>query len=354
MIVLVGTYTRETDSKGVYAFDYDTKSGHLEAIGASGGIDSPSWIIKHPSLDVVYVVNEVGDYRGHKSGAISEFSLNSGGRLSLISQLPSLGSDPCHLEINSTGTLLLVSNYSSGTLTSFPINKTGHLKDFVSHIQHTGSGVDPVRQKDAHVHSMKMGKDDKFVYVADLGLDQLIGYPVDDSGNLDTGGRISSKCRPGAGPRHFCFDLLHECCYVINELDNTVVSWSVGADGVLKEIATYSTLPEDYDDASYCAEIQLSPDGKYLYGSNRGHDSLVVFEVKGDGILRSVQHIQSGGKHPRHFSITPDGARLIVANRESNNLVIFNRDLATGRLSPAAEPVSVPAPVCVTFCKTSR
>jgi 6-phosphogluconolactonase len=140
---------------------------------------------------------------------------------------------------------------------------------------------------------------------------------------------------------------------VINELNNTIVSWSVDEDGILAEIATVSTLPLGYDGISFCAEIRLSADGKYLYGSNRGHDSLVVFKVKGDGNLDYIQHIDSGGKHPRHFSITPDGARLIAANRDSNNLVIYNRDIATGKLSPTGETVSVPAPVCITFCESN-
>jgi 6-phosphogluconolactonase len=354
MLVLIGTYTRNTDSEGIYGFDYDKETGGLTAVSDNAGIDNPSYITKHPLLDVVYVVNEIGDYCGDESGAVSAYSLDSGGKLSLINQQPSLGVDPCHLTINTTGTLLLVSNYSSGTLTSFPISKTGHLMDYVSHIQHNGNSVDPIRQKGPHVHSMNLGKHDKFVYVADLGLDQLIRYPVEESGSLVMGEKITSNLQPGAGPRHFCFDSRYEYCYVINEMDNTIVSWSVDTDGILSEIATFSTLPEGYDGVSYCGEIRLSPDGKYLYGSNRGHDSLVVFKVTGDGNLDSVQHIASGGKHPRHFSITPDGARLIVANRDSNNLVIFNRDTVTGRLSPTGETVSVPAPVCVTFCETSR
>jgi 6-phosphogluconolactonase len=354
MLVLIGTYTRDTDSEGIYGFDHDKETGGLNAVSVNPGIDNPSYIIKHPLLDVVYVVNEIGDYCGDEGGAVSAYSLDSGGKLSLISQLPSLGVDPCHLTINITATLLLVSNYSSGTLASFPISKTGRLMNYVSHIQHHGNSVDPIRQKAPHVHSMNLGKNDKFVYVADLGLDSLIRYPVEESGRLITGEEITSKLQPGAGPRHFCFDSRYEFCYVINELDNSVVSYAVDADGLFTEIATFSTLPEGYDGISYCGEIRLSPDGKYLYGSNRGHDSLVVFEVKGDGNLDAVQHLTSGGKHPRHFSITPDGARLIVANRDSNNLVTFDRDITTGRLSPSGETVFVPAPVCVTFCETSR
>jgi 6-phosphogluconolactonase len=226
--------------------------------------------------------------------------------------------------------------------------------DFVSHIQHNGNSVDPIRQKTPHVHSMNLGKNDKFVYVADLGLDQLIRYAVEESGRLITGGEINLKLQAGAGPRHFCFDSNYKYCYVINELDNTIVSCAVDTDGLLTKIATFSTLPDGYDGISFCAEIRLSPDGRYLYGSNRGHDSLVVFEVKAPGNLYSVQHIESDGRHPRAFSITPDGARLIVANRDTNNLVTFDRDISTGRLSPSGETVFVPAPVCVTFCETSR
>jgi len=348
MLMLVGTYTRGTDSLGVYGFSDDASACSFVAQSVNEGIDNPSYLVKHPSLPIVYCVNEVRDFQG-EGGAVSAFSLSPDGNLALINQVSSLGIDPCHLEIALKGRLLLVSNYSSGTLAAIPLGDAGELGEFNNFIQHTGHSVDPMRQKTAHVHSTKAGKNDGHVYVADLGLDQMLRYSLDSNGQVNVSSRKTTRMRPGAGPRHFCFDEDFNHCYVINELDNTIVSFAVDYEGALIELKTVSTLPDEYADASYCGEIQLSPDGQFLYGSNRGHDSLVVFEVAGEGQLELVQHIETGWKHPRHFKITPDGNHLVVANRDSNNLVVFRRDSTTGMLNQSGDELSVPAPVCILF-----
>jgi 6-phosphogluconolactonase len=348
MLMLVGTYTRGTDSLGIYGFEVDTSPLSFNAIAVNEGIDNPSYVMKHPDLPVIFSVNEVRDFGG-EGGAISAFSLSEDGKLTLINQVPSLGSDPCHLELAQEGRLLLVSNYTSGTLASIPLGDTGELGSFNNFIQHTGHSVDPMRQKSAHVHSIRAGPNDKYIYVADLGLDQILRYSLDSTGHVNASERSMTRMRPGAGPRHFCFDADFEHCYVINELDNTIVSFAVNNDGVFVELAIVSALPAGYQDASYCGEIQLSDDGRFLYGSNRGHDSMVVFEVLGNGTLQWVQHIESGGMHPRHFKITPDGSHLIVANRDSSNLVVFERDTFTGKLSRAGIELIVPAPVCILY-----
>ncbi len=348
MLMLVGTYTRGTGSQGIYGFEYDRSCGQFSAISINDGIDNPSYLIKHPGLPVIYCVNEVRDFLG-EGGALSAFNLSPEGHLKLINQVASPGSDPCHLEIAQQGRLLLVSNYSSGTLATITIGASGELEGFNNFIQHTGHSVDPMRQRSAHVHSIKTGSDDRYAYVADLGLDQILRYSLDSGGQINTVGRKTTRMRPGAGPRHFCFDAAFEHCFVINELDNTIVSFAVNNSGELIELTTHSTLPAGYDDASYGGEIQLSPDGRFIYGSNRGHDSLVVLEVTDGGLLKLVQHIESGGRHPRHFKITPDGSRLLVANRDSNNLVMFDRDETTGKLTRCGDGLCVPAPVCVLF-----
>jgi 6-phosphogluconolactonase len=348
MLMLVGTYTRGTGSRGIYGFDVDLASGEITGTSITSDIDNPSYLIRHPRLDVVYTVNEVRDFVG-EDGAVSAFHLDTEGNLELINQVCSLGSDPCHLEISSAGKFLFVSNYSSGTLAAFPLDESGALQEFVSFVQHTGHSVDPMRQKAPHVHSVKLGKHERFAYVADLGLDRLIWYPLDSSGQLRAGERKTVRLRTGSGPRHFCFDGKYEYCYVINELDNTITSIGVDTDGSLMEISTVDSLPSGYSDASYCGEIQLSKDGRFLYASNRGHDSLVVFKIRPQGSLDLVQHIPSGGQHPRHFRITPDGSHLVVANRDTDNILAFSVDQASGELAVTGEAVSVPAPVCILF-----
>jgi len=358
VVLLVGTYTRDTASEGIYAFNW--ASGTLTQSLCNTGIDNPSFVIKHPTRNVIYCVNEIRDDDGEKrpagrqsetggSGGASAYALGTGGALHLINRTSSLGLDPCHLESNDSGSLLLVSNYSSGSLAAFSLGPQGEIGDLCSFIQHSGKSVDPMRQKGPHVHSTKMGKKDAFVYVADLGLDQLIRYAISASGQIDVGARKNARLKSGAGPRHFCFDAAFESCYLINELDNTVVAFALDDRQLLVELATYSALPADYGDASYCAEIQLSRDGRFLYGANRGHDSIVVFKVLGNGELKLQQFIDSGGRHPRHFSMTPDGDHLIVANRDSDNLVVFQRDRETGLLTNTGIVASVPAPVCLLF-----
>ena len=284
MLMLVGTYTRGTDSLGIYGFKFNSAAGSFSDGTVNEGIDNPSYLLKHPELPVIYCVNEVRDFEG-EGGSISAFDLSVDGKLTLINQVPSLGSDPCHIEFAYGGRLLLVSNYTSGTLASIPLGDAGELGNFNNFIQHTGHSVDPMRQKTAHVHSTKSGKNSTYIYVADLGLDQILRYSLDGTGQVNASQRSATRVRPGAGPRHFCFDAEFKYCYVINELDNTIVSFAVNNDGLLVELATVGTLPVGYQDASYCGEIQLSADGRFLYGSNRGHDSLVVFKVLENGVL---------------------------------------------------------------------
>ncbi|MFP6808842.1 MAG: lactonase family protein [Pseudomonadales bacterium] len=351
MLMLAGTYTRDTASKGIYSFKYDANRRALELLTTNADIENPSYLLKHPSLDIVYCVNEVRDFGGDKegSGAVSAYSVSSTGVMEMISQVSSLGMDPCHLVLGPDASTLMVSNYSSGCLAAFPLNESGDIQQFSSFIQHRGKGVDPMRQKGSHVHSINFGRDGSSIYVADLGIDQIVRYPIDGLGQIDTNKRKNARLRSGAGPRHFCFDTAFEYCYVINELDNTVVTFGLDDGGALVELVTHSTLPDDCEEASYCAEILLSPDERYIYCSNRGDDSITVFEVGEEGQMRMVQNISSGGLHPRHFTITPDGEGLIVANRDSNNLVVFSRNVDSGTLVRTDNDVSVPAPVCVRF-----
>ena len=335
MSVLVGTYTEGTGSEGIYFID---ETGAVSCVGAD--TRNPSYLELHPGLDLVYAVSERRD-----SGAVQ--ALSRGEILVKIGEQPCLGEDPCHLAISKTGRFLLVSNYTSGTFASFPLDEAGRPSDFLSLVQHTGKSVDPVRQTSPHVHSIWFGPDERFIYVVDLGIDAIVRYPVAPTGAVDTVRRKVTRMKPGAGPRHLCFDSHHEFCYVVNELDSTLTSFALDTDGGLTEISTFSTLAPDCDEPNYPAEIVLSGDDRYLYVSNRGVDSLGVFAVCGDGRLKQVQQIPSGGRHPRHFALTEDEAGIMVANRDTNNVTVFDRDADSGVLTQTGEDYAIPAPACI-------
>jgi 6-phosphogluconolactonase len=337
MFMFVGTYTRDTSSEGIYSFNVDAACKVFTEI-ACVAADNPSYLTAHPELPVLYGVSEIHD------GAVNAYRGTDDGRLSVLgSSRTSTGDDPCHLSM--TAGYVVVSNYSSGNLCTLPIAANGELQDFVSSVQHHGKGVDPMRQKSSHVHSSRVI--DGVVYVADLGTDQVVSYPLDDSGRIDTMARKVLRLKPGAGPRLMESTSDGRYLYVINELDNTILA--IAFDDEPLQIGTYSTLPREYLDASYCSHIQLSADDRFLYGSNRGHDSIVVFEIQSDGELRLLQHVSSEGQHPRHFSLTPDGNHLVVANKDSDNLVVLERDPVTGMLVDTGNRVSVPSPTCVVF-----
>ncbi len=345
--LLIGTYTRNTESEGIYAFDYDPATHDIEACAVTRGIDNPSFLAQHPTLNVVYAVNEIGDFQG-RGGAVSSFMVTAAA-LQRSSQVTSLGADPCHLEIDPGGRFLIVSNYSGGSFTSLSLDAQGRVRQCQSHVQHSGHSVDPERQSSAHVHSGRLASLGKNIYFADLGLDQLVRYPIDEAGIVAAERAESSPVHAGAGPRHFCFDQSGNYCYVINELDNTLVTFSVDAGGALTRQYVTSALPADFAGLSYCGEVQLSGQGRFVYVSNRGHDSIAVFEIEAQGRPMPRQHIGSGGVHPRHFSFSLDGELLVVANRDSNNLCCFDVDAQTGKLTATGTEIFVPAPVCVLF-----
>ncbi len=351
MLMFIGTYTRNTPSEGIYAFSVDHEAKRIRPLAINGAIDNPSWLVADPERRLLYAVNEVRDYRGAESGAVSAFSYDEGGGLRLLSQRDSMGADPCHLALGPGGNYLLVSNYGGGSLASFPVESNGELGSFQSFVRHGGSSVDPVRQKAPHVHSITLDRRGELAYVADLGTDEMVMYPVDRNGQVTTASRKSVRVKPGAGPRHFCFDSVDRFGYLINELDNTIVSFERTAAGRLVELETVSTLPDDFTDASYCADIHLSPDCRFLYGSNRGHDSVAVFELGPGGQMRCIQHQPTGGMHPRNIALAPGGRHLFAANRDSDNVVVFARDGETGRLEETGATVDVPAPACIVFAQ---
>jgi 6-phosphogluconolactonase len=352
--VYIGTYTGK-NSKGIYLGELDLASGTLTIKGLAGESTNPSFLAIHPSQKFLYAVNEVPSFDNKKTGAVSAFAIDpKTGNLTLLNQQPAGGTGPCHLVVDKAGKNVLVANYSGGTVASLPIGDDGKLKEPVSVIQHKGSSTDPSRQKEPHAHSINLDAANKFAIAADLGLDKLLVYKFDPAkGTLTPNDPPSASVAGGAGPRHFTFDPKGKYGYVINEMGNTVTAFSYDPDkGTFKEIQTIATLPKDFSGKSWTAEVVAHPSGKFLYGSNRGHDSIAIFAVDPDtGKLTAQGQEPTKGKTPRNFAIDPTGSYLLAENQDSGTIVVFRIDPKTGGLMQVGEPVSVPAPVCVRFVK---
>ena len=345
-IVYVGTYTRQ-DSKGIYAFRFDPVAGKLQSLGLAVETSNPSFLVVHPSQKFLYAVGE------SNSGTVSSFAIDAEtGRLKPMNTVLSRGGGPCHLAFDKTGRWLFVANYNNGSLASFPVHSDGTLGEAAAAVQHAGSSIDKQRQDGPHAHSVTISPDNRFLIVTDLGLDQLLVYRLDGkTGALAPGNPPIVNSAPGSGPRHFTFSPNGRFAWVLNEINATVTSLSYGrAAGSLAGVQTLSALPSDFTGARSAAEIAVHPNGRFVYTSNRGHDSIAIFDVDaGKGSLKSGRWVSTRGKTPRSFAIDPTGGYLIAANQGSNSLAVFRVDLKTGGLVPEGDPMDSPVPVSVVF-----
>lgn len=341
----VGAYT-ETDEQGIAIYQFDAISGGLKYVGTVKGIKNPSYLAIHTKANLLVVVNEVGGQ--NITGMVSSFSIDPGtGMLKQLNQVPSLGADPCYVSIDHGANMALVANYSSGTVASFPIQSNGTLMEGTM-IQHSGSGPDKSRQSAPHAHSITFDKKYGYALAADLGIDKVITYALDNTqSKLVQQGEFALT--PGAGPRHIDFHPNQKFAYIINELNSTITACTYDPKtGKLSGIESVTTLPADYSGENSCADIHISKDGRYVYGSNRGHDSIVVFKIdQSTGKLALVSHHSVKGKTPRNFMIDPTGKFLLVANQGSDNIVVFKIDAATGKLISNGVEVNTPKPVCL-------
>ncbi len=352
--VYVGTYTEQgSASKGIYAYRFDPDGPTLTSIGLVAQTINPSFLVVHPNHRFVYAVNEVGDYNGKKSGAVSAFAIDrASGKLTLLNQVASGGADPCYITVDKTGKYVLVANYTGGSIAAFPILEDGRLGDPSAFIQHTGHGADPQRQEGPHAHSIDLSPDNRFAIVDDLGLDETLVYKFDSAkGSLTPNDPPFAKADPGAGPRHFAFDPNGKFGYVINEMRSTVSVFRYeAAAGALRPLRTISTIPYHFTALDESAEIEVHPSGKFLYASNRGHDSIAVFAIDQDnGTLTFVEYASTKGQTPRNFAIDPTGTLIFAANEKSDNIVIFRIDAKSGRLTPTGKVLEIAQPVCVQF-----
>ncbi len=345
-LVFIGTYSRR-DSEGIFVCRMDAATGALEQLSTVTGVQNPSFLALHPHAPYLYAVHEGGE------GKVGAFAVETGsGRLTHLNDQPSGGAGPCHLTVDQTGRFVLVANYGSGSAAILPVGGDGRLDPPSDVAQHKGSSVHPQRQEGPHAHSVTIDPSNRFVFVADLGLDKMVIYELDlDAGKLARSEVGSVGVAPGSGPRHCDFHPSGRYAYLINELGNTIVAYQYDeASGALTELQTVPTLPTDFSGQSACADIHVAPSGRFVYGSNRGHDSIVTYAMDGEtGSLTYVGHEPTGGRTPRNFGIDPTGALLLAANQNSDTIVAFRVDADSGRLSPTGATASVPAPVCVKF-----
>jgi 6-phosphogluconolactonase len=346
---LVGTYTGKTGSKGIYAFDFDAGAGKLTPKGLAAETESPSWIAIHPNGKYVYAANEAG-----KPSTVTAFSFDAkSAKLTQLNQLSALGEDPCYLSFDKTGKYLFAANYTSGNVVVYPILPDGTLGAATANVKDAGSlGPNKERQEAPHAHWVQVSPDNRFVFVSDLGLDAILSYRFDPAkGTLTPNDPPSAKLTPGAGPRHVAFSPSGKFVYVVSELKNTVTAFSYDASkGTLSELQVLSTLPNLFVGRNDDAEITVHPNGKWLYASNRGHDTIAVFAVSPtDGTLTHTGEFPTGGKEPRHFTIDPTGQYLLAENQNSNSIAVFRIDPTTGALSQASLADNIPSPVCLTF-----
>ena len=348
-IVYVGTYTAGA-SQGIYRLQLDFDTGKLSCQGVVRDVTSPSFLAIHPSKRFLYAVNEIDDFGGQSSGAISAFAIEKKtGDLTFLNQHPSGGAFPCYLAVDSSGQSLMVANYGGGSVASFPIKADGRLAPAATFIQHTGSSLLP-RQAGPHAHSVRVTPDNRFVVVADLGIDQLLVYRLNPhQATLTPHTPPGIELAAGSGPRHVDFHPNCRWAYVINEIDLTFTVLSYDADqGLLQKIETVSTLPPGVSSIGSTAEIRVHPSGCFLYGSNRGHNTIVVFSIdERTGKLSYVQNQSVHGRIPRNFDLDPTGTFLLTANQLTNTVVVFRIDLETGALSATGHQVEVPTPVCL-------
>ncbi|MBI4604583.1 MAG: lactonase family protein [Planctomycetes bacterium] len=348
----VGTYTGGK-SKGIYLVRLELATGKLTLEGLAVETTHPSFLAVHPSGRFVYAVGETADFKAKGQGSVSAFAVDeASGRLAPLNQQGSGGAGPCHIALDAAGKHALVANYGGGSVASLPIGADGKLGAAASVIQHKGSSVNPRRQEGPHAHSINLDRANRFAFAADLGLDKVLVYRFDAAkGTLEPHDPPAAALKPGAGPRHFAFHPAGRHAYVINELLCTVTAFSYEAGrGVLTEIQTLSTLPEPVKESYSTAEVQVHPSGRFVYGSNRGHDSIAVFSVEeGTGKLALLENEPTQGKTPRNFALDPTGTYLLAENQDSGTIVVFRIDPKTGRLEPTGHAAEVPSPVCVRF-----
>jgi len=353
-----GTYTTgDSKSQGIYTAIFDSKTGAISAPVLAAETTNPSFLAIDAERGFLFAVNEISEGDGRGNATVSSFRIQSDGMLQPINSKPSHGGAPCHCNIDATGKYLLIANYVGGNLAVFPIAENGSLEDASCIIHHEGSSIDRSRQEQPHAHSINLSSDNRFAYAADLGTDKIMIYRFDDqTGTLEPASPDSVSITPGGGPRHFSLHPSGKFAYTNHELTAMVSALSRDPQtGALTTVSTVSTLPDDAQSRKSTAECLVHPNGRFLYVSNRGHDSIACFKINpttGELTVVAITHTQ--GKEPRNFSIDPTGQWLLAANQNSDTVVVFSIDQQSGAISPTDNRIEVGRPVCVRMLVTNE
>ena len=355
--VYVGTFTGVDDhgggAEGIYVCRMDMTTGAVALVHTVPDVPNPSFVALHPELPVLYAVNAVPEIDGHDGGGVGAFAIDPAtGALTFLKRQSSCGAGPCHVSVEQTGRYLVTANYTGGSVAMLPLAADGSVEPATDWVQHVGSSVNPERQGEPHGHSFTVDPANKYALACDLGLDQVLVYGLDlENGKLPPADPPFATVAPGSGPRHLDFHPNGRFVYVINEIGNTVTVFAYDQErGALAELQTIPTLPPDFTATSHTADVHVHPSGKFVYGSNRGHDSIVIYAVNdADGTLSLIGYQSTLGEVPRNFVIDPSGTFLLAANQDTDSIVTFRINSESGELEPTGHVVSVPTPVCLKF-----
>lgn len=343
-MIFVGTYTQKlghVDGKatGIYTCRFNSETGALTVTDTATGIDNPSFVCISPDKKFLFAVAENGGKPEQPFGSVASYRIGENGKLQKINEVPSYGVAPCYVSTDKSGKFVLVANYATGNVSTYGVNAEGQLTDSLCTVKHPG--------KSPWAHMIIPGPDNSHIWAVDKGADRVFIYDLDAEGRLNE--RFSFSTEKGAGPRHLAFNPVKpEQFAVINENNSTLNYYQQSDDFDIKRLDSLSTLPADFKEKNSCADVHFHPNGKFLYGSNRGHNSIVVYAVDTEtGKMALVQHQPTLGDIPRNFMITPDGKWLLAANQNSSTVAAFRIDAATGKLTPAGQPSAVPTPVCL-------
>jgi 6-phosphogluconolactonase len=351
-IMYVGTYSTR-DSKGIYVFEFDRAAGMLKALQTVTEGKSPNFLALHPNGKLLYAIYSEGTLSDNPAGgSVMSFRIDpETGFLTKLNEQSSEGRGPAHLSVDPKGKFAFVSNYGGGNLAIYPIQKDGSLGKASDFVQHEGGSTHPTRQKAPHVHSATPSLNGKFVYVSDLGTDKIMIYEVTKDGKLKSAGFASST--PSSGPRHFAIHPNGKFGFSAEELSSTIASYAMNTStGAMTPLERVNMLPPNFNETNSAADIHVSPDGNYLYATNRGHESVVIFAIdKKSGKLTFIGHESTKGKHPRNFYVDSKGVFVFVANMNTDNVVVYKRDAVSGKMTATGEELSIPAPVSIELLK---